>query len=403
VPFDDVVSVSPEIKAELLRELALEVAQPHSDIGVRAGLDALHPTHRGKPVVSFACWDLLGIHGNPEAAAAMVRGAEEFGIAANVARLSGGIHAPLTQSETRIAKFFVAESALIFSTRNQAVLTTITALCGEGVVVMGTPLSSLPLADACALVGGDFVEFDGESQLRAELQKYGLARRVVVVIEGVSAISGQVAPLQHLLTAIEHVGAWAIIDETNALGWSGIRGAGSAEIVPSHPSILGRIVGFQGVAGSEVCALVSSQELRELLISRSRYLKQEPPPPAATLRFLTTLVDTVEVALSQRDKLAARSLMVNRSVKAQGWKVVGTESSPILSLWFDTLHSARTAQEALLQRGVLVEALAARSLRRNGAVIRALLSNLHTQEEVLILLSSLDEVRKRIDKATASM
>jgi 7-keto-8-aminopelargonate synthetase-like enzyme len=88
--------------------------------------------------------------------------------------------------------------------------------------------------------------------------------------------------------------------------------------------------------------------------------------------------------------------MVQSAVRAQGWGVVSDDSVPIVSLWFDTLAKAREVQEALLQRGSVVEALAARSLRKNGAVVRAVLSSAHTDLEVARLLDGLLEIRKRM-------
>jgi 7-keto-8-aminopelargonate synthetase-like enzyme len=76
--------------------------------------------------------------------------------------------------------------------------------------------------------------------------------------------------------------------------------------------------------------------------------------------------------------------------------VVSEDDVPLVSLWFDSLGKAREIQEALLQRGVVVEALAARSIRKNGAVVRAILSIGHTDLEIARLLDGLLEIHKRI-------
>jgi 7-keto-8-aminopelargonate synthetase-like enzyme len=151
------------------------------------------------------------------------------------------------------------------------------------------------------------------------------------------------------------------------------------------------------VIGSEVCAVVGSVELRELLLKRSRYLRHEAPPSSFAARLADLVIDIVELALLPREMLAARSAIVYRALRAQGWQLSSILPSPIMSLWFDSLQKARDVQQAMLQRGVLVEALPARSLRRNGAVVRALLSNAHAQEEVDDLLTSFGEIRKRLE------
>ncbi len=386
-----------EIKAELLRELTLEVGTPPADIGVRYGRDPFHPNYRGRPIVGFASWDLLHIQPHREIASSMVHAQAEFGSGTTAGRNAGGVTNAIERAEARIARFFAAESSVLFGTRNQAVLTVVTALCGEGVVVVSPPLCSLPLADACALVGADFVECESVDNLRATLDKYSLTKRVIVVVEATSPLTGEPVDISGWAAIAELSGAWMVVDETTALGLGGMRGAGSAEVLPSSPALLARLVGFQHVIGSEVCAVVGSAELRELLLKRSRYLRHDSPPSSLSARLADVVIDIVELALLQREMLGARAGLVTRALKLQGWKIASTLPSPITSLWFDSVQKARDVQEAMLQRGVLVEALPARSIRRNGAVVRVLLSNAHTQEEVDALLTSFGEIRKRID------
>jgi 7-keto-8-aminopelargonate synthetase-like enzyme len=309
----------------------------------------------------------------------------------------GGITAALDSTERRIARFFGAESGVLFNSRAQAVLTIVTALCSEGVVVITRPLSPLPLADACSLVGAELVECESVDNLRTLLAKNVLTRRVIIALESISALTGEAVDISPWLSTAASAGAWVIVDETTGLGLNGIRGAGSAEAVPTSPALLARIVGFQHAIGHEASCVVGPVELRDLLIKRSRYLRQEPSPPSVAARLLDTAVDSIELALGAREMLAARSALVHRALKAQGWRMPAAAPSPIASLWFDTFQKAQEVQDAMLQRGILVEALPARSIRRNGAVLRALISIAHSQEELGALMSGFAEIKMRLD------
>jgi 7-keto-8-aminopelargonate synthetase-like enzyme len=88
--------------------------------------------------------------------------------------------------------------------------------------------------------------------------------------------------------------------------------------------------------------------------------------------------------------------MVNAALKAQGWGVVSDDTSPLVAIWNESHTQAREVQEALLQRGIVVDALPARSLRKMGAVVRIMLSTGHTDEEVARLMDGLLEIRKRL-------
>jgi 7-keto-8-aminopelargonate synthetase-like enzyme len=142
--------------------------------------------------------------------------------------------------------------------------------------------------------------------------------------------------------------------------------------------------------------VVGPVELKELLTKRSRYLRFEQPPSAASARSLQAALDTIEVSLSVRERLAVRSKVVSTAVGAQGWKVLGGGELPVLSLWCDSVSLSQSIQEAMLQRGILVDSIPAKGVRKNGAVVRILLSISHSDSEIEKLLEGLAEVRKRL-------
>jgi 7-keto-8-aminopelargonate synthetase-like enzyme len=383
------------VKAELLKELALEAATPAPDIGIRGAVDSWHPVYRGRPVTSFASWDLFDLHNRRESQSALMKVVTESGYGVASARLAGGLSVSHLQCEQRLAQFFGAESATLFTNKNQAVLSVVTALCGDGAVVLGPALGGLPLADACALAHSEYGEYETVEQLRGLLERYGGLRRVLVVVEGVSPLTGEVAAIVEINRVVEQFGAWLLVDESAALGLGGMRGAGSSEVLPAPPALLCRVCSFLSLLGSEVAGIVGSPELKELVLRRSRYLRFDPPPPPAVAQAVEVALGAVELCILGRERLGARSLRVHQALNTQGWKVGLSHETPILSVACDTLQMARSIQDALLQRGVYVDALPARGIRRNGAVVRVLLSLHHSEGEIEFLLESFAEVRKR--------
>lgn len=390
------LGVKLEIKAELLKELAIEGAVPSPDIGLRAGVDQFHPTYRGRAVVSFASWDLLDLHRRREVVTSVAQAAEQFGGASSSARFSGGLTPAHTEAEKRIAQFFGAETGMIFSSRNQSVLTCVTTLCSEGWVVLGNALSPLPLADASALVGADFHEFNNEETLRSLLERYQLGKRVLVFAESVSSVTGEQILKPQVWSMLDQLGAWVLVDESAALGVTGMRGAGSAEEHPKSRSLVGRLLGFGPVSGLEVTGLGIINEFSELILKRSRYLRTDPAPHASAVSGAERLLDLVEVAIPQRERASARGRMVETALRTQGWNVLGGGNVPIISAWFESLFKARAVQDALLQRGVYVEAITARRMRHNGAVLRVLVSVAHTPHEIERLIEGFGEISRRV-------
>jgi 8-amino-7-oxononanoate synthase len=388
--------MKPPIKVEIARELAGELPNPALDIGLRAGVDALHPLYRSGVATSFATWNLLDLWGHKDSKTAAIHALEEHSESACASRYLGGISSLHISCEARASQFLAGDAALLFATRNQAILTLVTALATGGGVVIGPAMSALPLADACALVDLEFIECETAHEYRQALERHQTAPRIMVVAETVSATTGKKLDIPAFFTALAQYNGWAVLDESAAVAHSGLRGAGSAEIMPSSPLLLARILGSSALAGGQIAALVCSHEVRELLTQRSRYLRVEPPPPAVEVASLGSALDLVEVAITHRERLAARARLVQTAVREQGWHVVSDSDVPLVSLWFETYQQARSIQEALLQRGIVVDALTARSLRRNGAVVRIILSSGHSDLEVTRLLDGLLEIRKRL-------
>lgn len=384
------------LKLEIARELANDLVGHHPDRGLHAGVDSLHPLYRSTVATSFATWNLLNLWGHNEIRARAVHALDEYGDVSCASRSLGGVTSLLTADEARVAQFFAGESALLFESRNQAILTLITALATGGGVVIGPAMSNLPLADACALVDLEFLECESIQEYNQALERNLTAPRVIVVAETVSATTGKSLDIPAFFTSVSQCNPWVVLDESSAIGYSGLRGAGSAETLPTSPHLLARIANGSILTGTSATALVCPKQVRELLMQRSRYLRMESPPRAIETATLHAAIDLAEVAITTRKKLTTRARLVQTAIREQGWRTASDESSPIVTLWFDTFQEAYAIQDALMQRNIIVEALTARSIRRNGAVVRINLSSGHSDLEVSQLLDSLLEIRKRI-------
>jgi 7-keto-8-aminopelargonate synthetase-like enzyme len=383
------------LKAEIAKELASELSDRQSDLGIRAGADPLHPLFRSNLITSFASWNLLDLWNHKDIKSACAHALEDYAASTASGRWLGGLNSRLISCEARSAQFISGESALLFSNKNQAILTLVTALATGGGVVLGPAMSALPLADACALVDLEFIECESHDDYQKAIERKQSASRIMVFAETVSAFTGKRLDLPKILALVNQHNCWLALDESWAIGHSGLRGAGSAETIPNSPQLLARFFSSHILSGSLVTALTCPHDVKELLLSRSRYLKIEPPPSLLEVAGLNAAIDLSELAITQRERLIARARTIHLALKEQGWRVISNDDSPIISIWFDTYSQANELQEALLQRGFLIDAISARSLKRNNAIARMIASVGHSDLEVSRLLDSLLEVKKR--------
>jgi 7-keto-8-aminopelargonate synthetase-like enzyme len=104
----------------------------------------------------------------------------------------------------------------------------------------------------------------------------------------------------------------------------------------------------------------------------------------------------VELTVVGREILAARGKYVAETLQRQGWKVVGGTEVPILAVASESFKASVEIQQALLQRGILTEALPGKSRGRDGGFVRILVTLRHTDADLESLLESFSVVRERI-------
>jgi 7-keto-8-aminopelargonate synthetase-like enzyme len=188
----------------------------------------------GREVLLFAGSNYLDLAHHPEVVEAAVRAARDFGCAAGGSRLINGNLALHERLEAELAEFLGTESALVFATGYMANVGAIPALAGRGDAVVSDALCHASIIDGCRLSGasvrvvphGDVAAF--EQTLAAAAREF---RRVLVALDGVYSMDGDLAPLPGLLAAARRHGAIVLLDDAHGIGALGAAGRGTAELL----------------------------------------------------------------------------------------------------------------------------------------------------------------------------
>jgi glycine C-acetyltransferase len=249
----------------------------------------------GREVLLFAGSNSLDLAHHPEVVEAASRAARDFGCAAGGSRLISGNLSLHEELEQDLAKFLGTETALVFSTGYMANVGVIPALAERGDVVVSDALSHASIIDGCRLSRADVRVFPhGDlDALEAVLREVASARRrVLLAVDGVYSMDGDVAPLREMVDLARRWGAIVLLDDAHGTGTLGRSGCGSAEhcgvseAVDVNLGTLGKALGSFGafVAGRSA--------LRELLVNAARSFifscALSPPQVAAAAAALDT-------------------------------------------------------------------------------------------------------------------
>src|SRR6476661_2490951 len=135
--------------------------------------------------------------------------------------------------EAEIAGWYESEAALVFTTGHQANLGALGTLLGPGDTVVADSGDHASILDGCILSRAKLRPFRHNriDRLERTLEKAAAdGGGVLVVVDGVFSMEGDVAPLPEIVELCRKFGARLMVDEAHALGVLGRRGAGTAEL-----------------------------------------------------------------------------------------------------------------------------------------------------------------------------
>jgi 8-amino-7-oxononanoate synthase len=175
----------------------------------------------------------LGLTGDPRVADGARAALERYGTGLTGSRLLNGTIDLHLDLERELAEWMGTEEAIVFSTGHQANLGTLGALLAPGDTVVVDSADHASILDGCILSRAKLRPF---RHRRLDLLEKMLRRAaddgggVLVVVDGVFSMEGDVADLPRIVELCAAYGARLMVDEAHAAGVVGARGARSAEL-----------------------------------------------------------------------------------------------------------------------------------------------------------------------------
>jgi 8-amino-7-oxononanoate synthase len=176
----------------------------------------------------------LGLTGDER----VLQGAEDalhrFGTGLTGSRLLNGTIPLHLELEREIAEWMETEDAIVFTTGHQANVGTLGTLLGPQDTVIADAGDHASILDGCLLSRAKLRPFrhnrlDKLEKMLQRAQQDGGG--VLVVVDGVFSMEGDIAPLGDICELCERYSARLMVDEAHGAGVLGARGAGTAELL----------------------------------------------------------------------------------------------------------------------------------------------------------------------------
>jgi 8-amino-7-oxononanoate synthase len=354
----------------------------------------------GREVINFCSYNYVGMSGDPYVVKAAQEAVAKYGTSVSASRLVSGekdLHGSL---ERGISSFLGTEDAIVFVGGHSTNETVIGHLLGPGDLILHDALSHNSIIQGCILSGArrrPFAHNDWEVADKLLSQYRHEYRRVLIVIEGVYSMDGDIPDLRKFVELRRRHKALLMVDEAHSIGTIGQTGRGIGEYydvtrdgVDIWMATLSKTFGSCGgyIAG------------RKELVEYLKYTAPgfvysvglSPPNTAAAIASLELLSREPQ----RVRRLQQRAGLFLSLAKQRGLNTGMSKDSPVVPVILGNSIHALQLSKALFARGINVQPILYPAVEESAARLRFFLTSEHTEEQIRYTIDALAEAIEEI-------
>ena len=355
----------------------------------------------GREVINFSAYNYVGMSGDPVVTKAVQEAVEKYGSSTSASRLVAGEKDLHRELEGALARFIGVEDVVVFVGGHATNETVIGHLLGPGDLILHDALSHNSIVQGCLLSGArrrpfPHNDWSAASKLLEEFRhEY---RRVLIVIEGVYSMDGDIPDLPRFIEVKKRHKALLMIDEAHSMGTIGAAGRGIGE----HFGVDRRDVDIwmgtlSKTFGSCGGYIGGSKELVE-------YLKYTAPgfvfsvgltPPATAAALAACRL--LEAEPERVRRLQQRAGLFLTLAKSRGLDTGRSKGSPVVPVIVGNSVRSLELSKALFHRGVSVFPILHPAVEESAARLRFFITSTHTEEQIHYTINAMVEEWERID------
>jgi len=336
----------------------------------------------------------LGLTGDPRVKGAARDALERYGTGLTGSRFMNGTTPLHVELERELAEWMQADDVLVFTTGHQANVGCLGTILDPGDTVICDSADHASILDGVRLSGAKLRPFRHNQMEKLERMLERAAADgggVLVVVDGVFSMEGDVCDLPAIVELCERHGARLMVDEAHAVGVLGGRGAGTCELFGLEDSVDLRMGTFSKSLASCGGFITGPTEVIDYLrISSRPFIFTAAAVPAAVGAALGAL----RVIRSEGPELMARLLdnaaYLRRGFADLGLEVVepgtltdGTEVvTPVVPVKVGEDWQAVLFWKALFDAGVYTNVAIHPAVPPNQALLRTSLMATHRREHL---------------------
>ncbi|HEY4691511.1 MAG TPA: pyridoxal phosphate-dependent aminotransferase family protein [Anaerolineae bacterium] len=352
----------------------------------------------GRRILMIGSNNYLGLTTHPKVREAAIEAIKHYGTSCTGSRFLNGTLALHHELEHRLAAFVGKPAALVFSTGMQTNLGVISALVQRGDVAVIDKDDHASIVDGCKLSFGEMKRFPHNDleALERLLKSIPDDKGILLVVDGVYSMGGDIAPLPQLIELGKAHGARLMVDDAHASGVLGRNGRGTADyfgltdqvdlIMSTFSKSFASLGGF--IAGDEDVIFYIKHNARSLIFSASM--------PASNVAAVLAALDIMEQEPERVTRVNVIGERVRRELKGMGFNI-GPSQTPIVPIIIGDRDRTVLAWNMLFHAGLFTNCILSPAVPPGMDLLRTSYMATHTDEQIDRALEIFRTVGKQLE------
>jgi 8-amino-7-oxononanoate synthase len=345
--------------------------------------------------LNFSCYDYLGLNGAAQVVSAAKTAIEQYGVSASASRVVAGERQPHRDLEQALADHYRADDCVTLVSGYATNLGVIGQLVGprdlviydavsHNSVVMGSVLSG---ATRRSFAHNDLANLD---EILAAIR--GNYHRVLIVVEGLYSMDGDLPDLPRLVEIKKRHRAWLMVDEAHALGVLGERGRGIAEhsgVDPREVDIwMGTLSKTLAACGGYIAGSAMLIDYLRSLCHAFVYSVGMPPAVAAAATAALKLLHDEPARVA---RLHRNSKLFFDGALARGMNTGSACGTSVCPIVVGDSVAATLLSQRMNERGINVQPVLYPAVPAKTSRLRFFITAMHSEEDIMTALDVLAE------------
>lgn len=300
-------------------------------------------------------------------------------------RLLSG-NSPQTEAlEHTIAIFHKAEAALLFNSGYDANVGLLASIIGRSTIVLSDELCHASIIDGVRLsLSSKRYKFrhNDINDLEEKLKKHKDAGPVLVVVESVYSMDGDMAPLAEIAQLCAAHDAQLIVDEAHATGVIGTHGEGLVVTLGLQEKVFARVHTFGKALGCHGATVVGGNLLKQYLVNFARSFIYTTALPGHSVQTVRNAYQYLRSPGFTNGPLHELIAYFRERINETGGNMWKDSYSPIQALVVGNSEKAKQLALKLQQAGLQVNPILHPTVPLGMERLRVCLHVFNTREQI---------------------